>query len=263
MFVYIGASTANFYPMPTEKSLDLLIDLGFQDIEVFVNTESEIESDFLMGLKSRADAAGVRIRSLHPYLSVVEPYLLFSHYERRFEDGCRLYKRLFQAAHQLGAEIVVMHGDREESVLSEEESIRRYEKIYDIGQEYGVTLAQENVWRYRSSQIGYLSAMRQYLGPKAHFVFDLKQSLRCGLPWEAVLDAMGEAVCHLHVSDHMDSEFCLVPGQGVTDYRKLFHQLKNRKYTGGWMLELYRTNFSNEKELTDGKQFLLRLLNIH
>ena len=261
--MYVGASTANFYPMLTEESLELLIRLGFQDIEVFVNAESEIENGYLDELRRRADDAQVRIRSLHPYISAVEPYLLFSAYQRRFEDGCGIYHRLFAAAERLGAKIVVMHGDRVEGVLPQEESIGRYERLYDIGQEYGVTLAQENVLRYRSSGLEYLAAMRRQLGNKAHFVFDLKQSLRCGHRPEQVLDVMGDAVCHVHISDHKDEELCLVPGQGVTDYERLFSQLKALQYQGGLMLELYRNNFSTEKELTDGKHFLQHLLNLN
>lgn len=110
--MYVGASTANFYPMITEDSLDLLLKLGFRDIEVFINTQSEAKPDFIARLRERADNGGARIRSLHPYLSGTEPYLIFSAYERRFQDGLRLYDEIFRAAMQLGASYVIMHGDR-------------------------------------------------------------------------------------------------------------------------------------------------------
>ena len=42
----IGASTANLYPMLTEEALDTLLALGFRNLEVFVNTESEIVPAF-------------------------------------------------------------------------------------------------------------------------------------------------------------------------------------------------------------------------
>ncbi len=72
---------------------------------------------------AKADAAGARIVSLHPYSSGYEPFLLYSAYARRFEDGKALYTRFFEAAAELGASIVVMHGDRQDSVLPMEESI--------------------------------------------------------------------------------------------------------------------------------------------
>ena len=39
----IGASTANLYPEVTEESLQQLLKAGFRRIEVFLNTESEID----------------------------------------------------------------------------------------------------------------------------------------------------------------------------------------------------------------------------
>ena len=93
-----GASTANLYPDLTEHCLEQLLQLGFRQIEVFLNTESETAPAFLQAMKDRADAAGASFTSVHPYLSGSEPYLLFSQYERRFRDGLEMYKPLFEAA---------------------------------------------------------------------------------------------------------------------------------------------------------------------
>lgn len=56
--MYVGASTANFYPMLTEESLDLLIKEGFENLEVFINTQSEASPEFAAELRKRADRAG-------------------------------------------------------------------------------------------------------------------------------------------------------------------------------------------------------------
>ena len=45
--IEIGASTANFYPDLTENALDTLLDLGFRTLEVFINTESELEPHYI------------------------------------------------------------------------------------------------------------------------------------------------------------------------------------------------------------------------
>ena len=113
----IGASTANLYPMLTEEALDTLLGLGFRSLEVFLNTESEIAPGFLRLLRDKADAAGARIVSVHPFISGLEPYLLFSAYERRFRDGLDLYARIFEAAAFLRAELVIMHGDKAQGVM--------------------------------------------------------------------------------------------------------------------------------------------------
>lgn len=135
----IGASTANLYPALTEKALDTLLTLGFREVEVFLNTESEAEPDYLRQLRRAADRAGARIRSLHPYISGTEPYLLFSAYDRRLQDGLKIYAKLFRAAQLLGAELVVMHGDKLGGILPVEESVARFERLYDLGRTYGVT----------------------------------------------------------------------------------------------------------------------------
>ena len=71
-----------------------------------------------------------------------------------------MYKPLFEAAARLQAPYVVMHGDRLGGVLPVEESIGRFEQVYDLGQTFGVRLLQENVVRFRSSDNDYLRAMR-------------------------------------------------------------------------------------------------------
>ena len=46
----------------------------------------------------------------------------------------------------MGAAFVILHGDRREGVLSVEESIARFETVYDLGQEYGVTFSAKKMW---------------------------------------------------------------------------------------------------------------------
>ena len=47
----IGASTACFYPIETEKALKKVCDLGFKTTEVFVNSPCELEDNFVKELK--------------------------------------------------------------------------------------------------------------------------------------------------------------------------------------------------------------------
>lgn len=252
----VGASTANLYPALTEDALDQLLELGFRDLEVFVNTESELEPSFIAMLREKAARREARILAMHPFISGTEPYLLFSQYERRMRDGMRLYEKIFAAARELGVKFVVMHGDKLHGVLSEEESIRHFEALYDLGQDFGVTLAQENVVRFRSSDVDYIRAMRAQLGEKAHFVLDVKQARRCGLEPETVIEAMGDRIVHVHISDRDESRDCLVPGQGIRDFTGLCRRLEAVGYDGCLMMELYRTNFERPEELVEGRRIL-------
>ena len=51
----IGASTACFFPLLTEKALDNVLNLGFEQAEIFFNTSSELEDAFVKELKQNAD----------------------------------------------------------------------------------------------------------------------------------------------------------------------------------------------------------------
>jgi sugar phosphate isomerase/epimerase len=256
----IGASTANFYPQSVEEALDTVLAAGFRTVEVFVNAPSEREPAFTRELRRRADAAGAAIVAYHPYSSFTEPYYLFSEYARRTDDSMEDYKRHFEAAAQLGASYLVLHGDRISSPLSVEESVDRFERLYEIGLSQGVRLAQENVVRYRSQDLAYLRAIRERLGERAAFVLDIKQTVRCGLSVEAVADAMGDSIVHVHISDHTKEQDCLPPGKGTFDYARLFRLLKERHYQGDLIIELYRAGFGDPADLSHSAEFLKTLL---
>ncbi len=248
----IGVSTANLYPMNIEDTFAYLEARGATETEVFVNTVSELSKPFISMLGDRAKAAGLHIRSLHSYTSCFEPYMIFSQYERRFEDGLQLFVPIFQAAQTVGADYVVLHGDRDPGVLPAAQSIRRFEKLYDLGREHGVTLLQENVVRFRACQPEFVREMRRQLGDKAQFVLDFKQCRRTGIPIEEMIDAMHGAIRHVHISDYNDTETCLMPGAGKEDFPRLLRLLKESGFDGTLIIELYRRNFDKISELSDG-----------
>ena len=248
----IGISTANLYPMNIEDTFAYLESQGAREAEIFVNTTSEVTKSFATMLKDRANAAGMHIRSLHSYTSCFEPYMLFSQYERRFEDGLKVFATIFQAAQTAGADYVILHGDRDPGVLPAAQSIRRYERLYDLGREYGVTLLQENVVRFRACRPEFVREMRAQIGEKAQFVLDFKQCRRTGVPIPEMIDAMSGAIRHVHVSDCTETEDCLMPGAGHEDFPALLRLLKASGFNGTLTIELYRRNFDKISELSKG-----------
>ncbi|MBQ7670058.1 MAG: sugar phosphate isomerase/epimerase [Clostridia bacterium] len=256
----IGISTSNFYPLPPEDALALLGTLDARTAEIFVNTRSEASPAFAHLLKERAAAAGVSIRSLHSYTSAYEGNLLFSLYERRFEDGLEVFKEMYEAAAICGASFVVLHGDKETGVLPPEEHARRYEKLFDLGQTFGVTLLQENVVKFRAASPDFVRSMRHLLGDKAQFVLDLKQCRRTGVPFKEMLDAMAGAVRHVHVSDGNVARDCIPPGTGDEDFENIFTKLKDSGFDGVAIIELYRAGFKEPDELRQSAAYLRSLL---
>lgn len=254
-----GASTANLYPDLTERCLRQLLQLGIRQVEIFLNTESETDPAYLRDMLTQVQAVGGAITAVHPYLSAIEPYLLFSTYERRFRDGLAHYARIFEAAAALHAPYVVMHGAKE-GALPMDDAIGRFAEVYDLGQTYGVTLLQENVVRYRSADNAYLRRMRELLGNKAGFVFDFKQCRRSGHTPAEVLDAMGDKVRHVHISDGNETRDCLPPGRGTDDLATPLRRLQQQAFDGVVMLELYRSDFDDSAELKASIEYLSHLL---
>ena len=63
----VGISTACFYPAATEEALRCVAEAGAKGTEVFFNSPSELEPDFLRRISSIASDSGIRIqRYPHP-----------------------------------------------------------------------------------------------------------------------------------------------------------------------------------------------------
>nr|WP_317414035.1 sugar phosphate isomerase/epimerase [uncultured Solibaculum sp.] len=262
----VGISTACLYPQETERALDSLLRLGFRNFEIFVNTVSEIESEFIDSMRDMVRSMGGNIHSLHPFTSGYESMLLFSTYLRRYEDSLEFYRRYFDAAARAGAKLVVLHGEKTSPKLPSlplEEYCRRFQRLNEIAREYGVIMAQENVNGFRSQDPEFLKGMRHCLGDEVKFVLDIKQSVRAGFTPDLILDAMGQNVIHVHVNDHTKDRDCMLPGRGNTDYRALKKRLDAMGYSGQWIIEVYRKDFNEEKELLDSAHYLEGVLNSH
>ena len=255
----IGISTSCYYPATTEQSLELLLQAGVKTLEVFFNSHSELEEDYLMQQRRMVDAAGARVVAVHPYTSGMEGLLFFSDYDRRFQDARCYYKKYYRAAELLGAHIVVFHGAYKGQPVTVEEYARRMDILDGDAGPYGVTLAQENVERNLSRSPEFLAELR-LLRPQQHFVFDLKQAVRSLADPYKVLAAMGKGVLHLHLSDHTAASDCVPPGLGDTDFVRLFDHLARSGYGGTAVVELYRQNFENQASLDQSLAFLNSLV---
>jgi len=251
----IGISTACLYPQETEKSLAFLLRQGFRQFEFFFNSSSELKPDYLREILLQLEAYGAKAVSVHPYSSGIESTLFFSEYERRFDDSVELYKTYFQAAAQIGAAIVVLHGDKAQA-LSEEKSFERFGCLARAARPFGVMLAQENVRNRRSASSVVIARMRKALGSDAAFVLDLKQAALVGENLVEMCRAMGDRLCHLHLNDYSAAASCLLPGTGTADYPGLFRQLAQQKFSGTAVIEVYRGSFGDPEELWRAKQFL-------
>ncbi|MDP4120942.1 MAG: sugar phosphate isomerase/epimerase [Bacillota bacterium] len=251
--IHFGVSTACLYPTYTEDALFELISKGVRRFEIFFNTISEIQPEFLKMLRKMCDDNNCRIKSIHPFTSGYEPYLIFTDYERRVQDTLDFYKRYYETAQFLGADILILHGDRKtaEIGISDEEYFENFLRLSEIGDKYGVTLAQENVNLFRAQHPDFIIKMKSYLKERAKFVLDIKQSVRSGNDPYKVCEAMGSGLVHIHINDNTITHDCLLPKQGSMDFQRLFDQLERQNYNGDMILEVYKYNYNAVDELID------------
>ncbi|MFA9381939.1 MAG: sugar phosphate isomerase/epimerase family protein, partial [Acetanaerobacterium sp.] len=122
-------------------------------------------------------------------------------------------------------------------------------RLYELGRSYGVFVAQENVVRCRSHSAQFIGEMRSALGEDVRFVLDTKQAVRAGQDLFEMVDAMGERLLHVHLSDHSERGDCLPVGSGTLDIKRLLNALKTVGFDENVIMELYRENFDEPEEL--------------
>ncbi len=254
----IGVSSACFFPYDTIESLGICGAEGFRTAEIFANTHSELIGQYLHDTKRAADANGIEITSIHPFTSGYEYILFFAGYDRRVDDAIDYYKNYFEAAAYLGAKYVIFHGDNKRAPFL---GVERYAEIFDrletAAKSFGVNVAQENVSTSHIGSPENIAALRRLL-PDIKFTFDIKQACRGGYDPFDMLDAMGQNVRHVHLND-WNGERCALPTHGICDLKRIKETLDGVNYSGKYIIEVYRRDFSEACDLSRARGEFLSL----
>lgn len=245
----LGISTASFYPLETELALEEIGKSGVKTTEIFFNAESELKDCFVDILVDIKEKYGLEIAAVHPTMSLAESFMIFSAYERRFQESLRHYRRYSEVAQRLGAKYIIMHGGKPNGILSDQEYCERYMALKEETRRNGVTVLQENVANFRSGDIEFLRSMKEILGDEAEFCFDIKQSVRCGLEPMEVIKEFYNNIKHFHISDHSVAGDCLLPGSGKFNFKGFFEYLKNNRYNGALITEIYNFSYKEYEEI--------------
>ena len=253
-----GISTGCLYPMLTKDSLEALSGQGFRLFEIFFNTFSELEPDYTDKLKRILERGGAEICSIHPFTSSYESFLLFSAYEKRFEDGLRFYEMYFRTARRMDCRYVIIHGLSDLfSYISHREYFRRFLLLAELANKFGVTLLQENVYKHIGNSPELFEEMYSCSsGAGWGFVLDTKQAVRGGCDPCDFLRAGRDRIRHIHISDHDKEGNCVLPGRGIYDFDKFFSCLKEINYTGDVIIEVYNSSYGETEELGAAAGFL-------
>lgn len=253
----IGASSACFYPMETEKSFQLLAENGFRNTEIFLNSPCETNAYFIKELKNIKDSYGVNVLALHPYESFGEGYHFFSNYYRRYVDACENYKRFFSAAAELGADYVIMHGAKHGADICDEEYADRFTKLNEIAMTFGCFMAHENVVNFSGQRPEFMSLLKEYGKENFKMVLDVKQARKADVLPIEYIKAAGENIVHVHLSDCTGESQCAPPGEnGLFDFGELFTQLQGINYKGKYIIELYSNGFKDIEDIINSAKYL-------
>ncbi len=255
-----GVSTSCFYPLETEKALEKIGEMGIKTAEVFFNSPSELEQSFVKNLCEIKNRYSINIKSVHPFLTFGETYLIFSEYKRRFQDTLESYRRHLDAAQRLGAKFLIIHGSLLPGMISIDEYCERFKTLIETGKEYGITVVQENVVKFFSQSPDFLLAMREYIGDDFKMVLDLKQAIRANHSAFEFIEKLSSSIVHIHVSDCSEHFDCLPPGEGVFNFSKLISEIKAVGDDIDLIIELYSRNYKNESQIIDSAKYLNLLI---
>ncbi len=254
-----GVSTASLYPLHAEDAFRELAALGITAAELFANSTCEAREPVISLIGETVRRNGMEVVSFHPFSSPMESVYLFSEYDRRIEEMMDLYREFFGTMRTLGARIFVLHGAIQSSGCTPEHYVRQFRLLAEAAEQFGVTVAQENVSYCLSGSLDFLKMMKRELGRYANFVLDLKQCRRSGEDIFEVVRELGGSIVHLHISDSDGSRDCLPVGQGSFDFRRLIREMNSLGYDGAYMVELYRRNYDDYAQL---KESVDRLIDI-
>ena len=254
-----GISTSCFYPMLTEDSLLTVAMTGAKTTEIFLNSQSETRNPILETLKNIKDEYELCINSIHPYFTFAEKQLLFSNYERRIEDGLEFYRGLFDVCDALDCKILVLHGDFNPFRIDDEEYLNRFKRLVLEAHERGLIVSQENVVNFRSASVEFLKKEREFLGDFFKMTLDIKQAVRSSVDPLYLAREFGESVVNVHISDHNKQSDCIPPTEGDFSFETLFHIMKNHGYQGNYIIELYRSGFTDTEQLINSYKNITKI----
>jgi len=254
----IGISTACYFgTLVLEDAIQQIAEMGVKHIEVFLNTVSEYDADYVKGLRETADRYGSKIWSVHPHGVQFEPQL-FSPYARSSADSRDVYKKVLAAARILGAENYIFHGGlffkpAIQNSLNFSRLGRIISELAELAGEYGIRLAYENVHWCWYSRPDFASRLLEYVtSDNLKFNFDIKQAAQSGYDPVSYVAPMGDRLVSVHACDYKKSGsyfYPCMPFSGDMDFPGLRQKLWDVGYNGPLMLEVYSNNYRDSGEL--------------
>lgn len=248
----IGLSTGCFFPQTPLESLEKAGQLGAKYVEIFFNTFSELEDEYILKLKSIMDKYNMQAISIHPFTSAIETFMFFSVYDYKLQDSIALYEKYFRACNILGCKYVVIHGC---FTCNRYMDMQRYCKNLNLlsqkARAYDVYLSQENVYKFKCGYIENLKEFVKYADKDIKFTFDIKQAVKSRQSVYKMLDLVADRISHVHLSDCTGRNHSLVPFEGSFDFDRFFNYITANTTAQAALVELYSHTVKDEHQLAD------------
>ena len=253
----LGMSSASFYGrLETEEAAEYLLSFPIETCEIFLETFSEYTAAF--GSCVRERLGHLPCASVHPKGTQFEGDL-FAASARQRQDALHLFDGVCAAGEALGASYYVFHGPGMIRRRITPAQIQRLKPVmHDMQQcaeDHGMEVLWENVSWCAASLPEHIREIRDLL-PDMHFVLDTKQAFQSGTDPYAMLDAMGDALRHIHVLDYAPTGELFLPGRGIVDWRALMCTLEKRGYQGAVILEPYSAMTTDETRVHESLRVL-------
>ncbi len=256
-----GISSASFYPWKnTESSLVNIAAFGCKTVEVFLQTHREYRPGYLRQLRGLCCQLGLRVNSLHGASTLFEP-MLFYDYPRQVQDSMDMLEVVFEAAARLKARSYIFHGPLRVAMPEQQKVLPVLIQVAEKAGEYGIRLALENVSWCIGWEPGVFTWLKGCDIPNLWFTFDNKQAARSGFSDQQFIDAMGDKLLNVHLSDLSDQGIGLPPGRGEADFTVIADALRRQGYANPVILETYGARVNSSSELYAGWRHLDRKLN--
>lgn len=224
-------STAAVYPESTARAFARAADLGYDGVEVMVQTEPTSQDP--IGLAALMDDFSM------PVLSVHSPCLLVTARVWTTDPLVKL-TRSIDMAEQLGAGTVVVHPP---FVWQRTAAATFTEAVAELQERTDVRIAVENMFpvKVRGTEV---NSFRPHWNPVSAghrwFTLDLSHTATSGTDALELAELMGERLGHLHLADGSGSskDEHLVPGRGTAPCAEILEQLARNGFDGAVVVEI-------------------------
>ncbi len=265
----VGISTASYFnKMQIE---DAVLDIGTHHVplcEVFLNSFSEYESEFVDMLAGRMQSAGLKAFSIHPMSMQYEPQL-FSIHPRQRGDAWKLYEQVLKDGQTLGATHYVMHGPARLFGGVKNISLTRIAPILvelaEMARGYGIQLTLENVSWCIFNQPDFGARLLDEIGTEIiRFTLDVKQAIRSGYDPVDYIKTVGDYIVNVHLCDATrlpnGTTRYDMPGFGEYNFEKMFAHLAEHQYSGPAFIEVYSDMYDSIPTLYISRDRMTRMV---